>query len=89
MISLSEYEEWQNLPYSTVEKACYRVSRDRKGRLRPNAKAAIESLMACIGTYGPAGWGLGLDEACRIAIKEANSICTYEDLWSRSKGSVA
>ena len=71
MTSLHEYKQWQEEPYSVIERACYRVVRDGRGRKLPDAKGAIDSLMACIGTYGPAGWGLPLEAACRIAMLAA------------------
>ena len=83
MITSQEYRQWQKERYSIIERACYRVSRDRRGRLRPNAKELIGSLMTCIGAYGPAGWGLTIEEACRIAMKEINSASAYEDIWLR------
>ena len=86
MITPEEYLQWQKERYSTVEKACYGIVRDRRGFLRPNAKDLVRSLMACIGTYGPTGWGLSLEEACRIGIREANSECAYQDIWLRAQG---
>ncbi len=83
MSTRQEYEQWRNEPYSVIERACYRAARDRRGRIRPNAKAAIDSLMTCIGTYGPAGWGLSIEAACRIAMRKINSANTYDDIWLR------
>ncbi len=83
MITPQEDKQWRNEPYSVIERACYRVAHDRKGRMRPNAKAAIDILMTCIGTYGPAGWGLSTEDACRIAVREANSASAYDDIWLR------
>ncbi len=71
MTTPQEYQQWQRERYSVIERACYRVVRDGRGRRLPDAKGAIDSLMACIGTYGPAGWGLPLEAACRIAMLAA------------------
>ena len=88
-VSPQEFQQWREEPFSIIEKACFHISRDNRCRLRPNSKELVGALMAAIGLFGPGGWGLPLEAACRIGVKEVKAMISYEDILRRSQREMA